>query len=241
MVGERSRHETDIVELPMERGEDKMNKLEGLKALNKCRIPAIKWQEFTGVEQIGEGDPDEEKLWTVRVALKKGADLDLPKAIGVTVSEAQVFAEKMIQKLAEFSQKRGLGDKASASGMVVYYPHFVAKKSGILKITADRVEIVAVKDDLWNLKDESKIMARATFTDTHSEYSNKREFLEKGEISQLLRCAKQVRHEYKAELMEGTEIILEWSFIPVPDPDKKRRDDQKLLFHGMRTNDKAVK
>lgn len=37
------------------------------------------------------------------------------------------------------------------NGIVIYYPYFIANKSGTLEVRSDKVIIEAVKDDLWNL------------------------------------------------------------------------------------------
>ena len=36
-------------------------------------------------------------------------------------------------------------------GITIYYPYFIANKSGNLNVFSDKIVIEAVKDDLWNL------------------------------------------------------------------------------------------
>lgn len=50
--------------------------------------------------------------------------------------------------------------------MVVYYPYFVAQKSGTLNIHLDKIIIEAVKDDLWNLVTDQKLDVSLIITKT---------------------------------------------------------------------------
>jgi hypothetical protein len=110
-----------------------MNKLMGFYELKSLNIPTVPWKLFSDDTVL-----DPQLLWTVRVATEAGNDLNLPRAVGVEAEEAclkgRAFAE-------EFKNK----------GIVIYYPYFIAEKSGVLDMNSERTVIEAVEKDLWNL------------------------------------------------------------------------------------------
>ena len=110
-----------------------MNKLEGFFELNRVGLPSVPWKEYNKNVSL-----DEDILWTIRSAVLSGKDFNLPRKVGVHASEANAFAENLVNKLRD-------------NGMVVYYPYFIAEKSGVMEVAADKVVIEAVKADLWNL------------------------------------------------------------------------------------------
>ena len=81
-----------------------MNKLMGFFELRDSGLPTIPWREYTGTEVL---QPD--LLWTVRSAVYRGADQNLPRVVGVTAEEAETFA-------------RDLHDRQKDAGMGGYYP-----------------------------------------------------------------------------------------------------------------------
>ena len=98
-----------------------MNKLMGFYELRELSIPTIPWKEyFPGVEL------SDEFLWTIRSAVNHGDDLNLPRLVGKTAGEATTFADNLYKQLYK-------------KGMVVYYPYFVAQKSGTLNIHLDKI------------------------------------------------------------------------------------------------------
>ncbi|MGI6668720.1 MAG: hypothetical protein ACOX4M_04680 [Acetivibrionales bacterium] len=90
-----------------------MNKYIGFYELKSINLPAVPWRKFTA-DTVLDGN----LLWTVRVALEDGNDLNLPRAVGVPADEA---VKKGISFLEQYGE----------NGMVVYYPYFIAEKSGV--------------------------------------------------------------------------------------------------------------
>lgn len=110
-----------------------MNKLLGFYELRDSMLPTIPWKEYGKETSL-----DADILWTVRTAVHNGSDLNLPRCVGATAKEATEFANSTSRKYGE-------------NGMVVYYPYFLAKKSGTLNVFSNKIVIEAVKEDLWNL------------------------------------------------------------------------------------------
>lgn len=110
-----------------------MNKLMGLYELRDLEIPAIQWKEYKpGIEL------SDKYLWTIRSAINHGNDLNLPRFVGKPANEAIVFADNLYKRL-------------NGRGIVIYYPYFIAHKSGTLNIYYDKIIIEAIEADLWNL------------------------------------------------------------------------------------------
>ena len=84
-----------------------MNKYLGFHELKFLDIPTVPWMEFN-VESV----LDDVHLWTVRVAVEEGNDLNLPRVVGVKAEEAY---------------KRGLEFLKTYEGreIVIYYPNFI--------------------------------------------------------------------------------------------------------------------
>ena len=113
---------------------DKINKILGLYELKELNIPKIEWKEF---------HPDtsyfkEDQLWTIRTATFKGNDFNLSRLIGGKAKEARIFA------LKEYKVFKN-------TGLIFYYPYFIAEKSGTLLINEKEIIIEGVHKDLWNL------------------------------------------------------------------------------------------
>ena len=60
-----------------------MNKLMGFLELKDLNLPAVPWKEFNDKVSF-----DEKLLWTVRTAVEKGEDLNLPRVVGVDAKDA---------------------------------------------------------------------------------------------------------------------------------------------------------
>ena len=59
-----------------------MNKLMGFLELKDSDLPAVPWKEFNDKVSF-----DEKLLWTVRTAVEKGEDLNLPRVVGVDAKD----------------------------------------------------------------------------------------------------------------------------------------------------------
>ena len=98
----------------------------GFFELKASSLPTIPWEIYTP-----EVNLDSEKLWTIRSAINRGNDLNLPRLVGKKASEAKPFADKLCRELEE-------------KGIVIYYPYFIAHKSGTLNVYSDKIIIEAV-------------------------------------------------------------------------------------------------
>ena len=94
-----------------------MNKLLGFYELRESALPAIQWREYSDETIL-----DNKKLWTIRSAVYRGSDLNLPRKVGCSSTEGMKFALDL---------KRKMGD----GGIVIYYPYFIAIKSGTLTVS----------------------------------------------------------------------------------------------------------
>ena len=136
-----------------------MNKLMGFLELKGMRLPSIPWRKYEKGVKLNN-----ECLWTIRSAVYRGEDLNLPRLVGANSKESQDFADKLLQKIGD-------------NGMVIYYPYFVAKKSGTLEVRRDMVVIEAVKEDLWNLVTFSDREVTVIIKENNLEYIGNADFI----------------------------------------------------------------
>lgn len=195
-----------------------MNKYMGFYELNSLSLPTVPWQLFTPTTILDKG-----LLWTVRVAVESGYDHNLPRAVGVLAGEAEL-------KGNEFLKEYG------SNGIVIYYPYFIAEKSGVLDINSHRTVIEAVDKDLWNLvtfgrKNLTVILPK----DQPEEYFGEADFLDKYEISELTKHASTISGRYRQELSEGKSLLAEWSYAYNTDILYKPIGDRYLVFYELRT------
>lgn len=194
-----------------------MNKLMGFFELRDSGLPTIPWREYTGTEVL---QPD--LLWTVRSAVYRGSDQNLPRVVGVTAEEAETFA-------------RDLRDRLKDAGMVVYYPYFIANKSGTLNVFQDRAIIEAVPKDLWNLVTYSDRTVTYEFSKEGVMADGDRTFLSEEELSQITKGIPTIRKSFRDELLEGKSVLLEWSLAQNSDLDSRPVGEEFLVFYEMRT------
>lgn len=194
-----------------------MNKLMGFFELQSMNLPAIPWKEYTGKEKL-----EDDILWTIRSAVFEGNDLNLPRLVGVNSKEAETFAGQILKEL-------------EGKGIVIFYPYFIANKSGTLEVNQDRIVIEAVKSDLWNM---------VTFSDRDVtiQYKEKKEFvngnagfLETKEKEELLSTVREIKKTFRGDLIEGKSVLLEWSFAQNCDLNKNPIGDEYLVFYEVRT------
>jgi hypothetical protein len=198
-----------------------MNKLEGFYELKRHGIPTIPWQPFTGQNYL---DPD--LLWTIRVAVAGENDFNLPRAIGVIAAEAIKIGLNLV---AEYKP----GD------LILYYPYFLAMKSGVIEMQAEQTIIEAVAEDLWNLttlghKDITVIIDN--LTGNESRFGNV-EFLDQDELEQLKQWANRMRRLHRDLIFGGDSLLLEWSFAVDTNAKRELLGEKHLLF----TECKAIK
>jgi hypothetical protein len=189
----------------------------GFYELKDINIPTVPWEIYSRDVRL-----DSSMLWTIRAAVKSGDDLNLPRAVGVT---AEVAAEK----------GNALLEKYKDTGMVIYYPYFIADKSGVIDIKADRTVIEAVNKDLWNLVTHGQKDVTIIFGDDAEKYIGDREFLSKVELDILLKYVNRIRSYYRGTISEGKSIIAEWSFAYNTDICHKPLGDKYLVFYELRS------
>ena len=194
-----------------------MNKLLGFYELKNSVLPTIPWKEFNKDVKL-----DDNILWTIRSAVQSGADLNLPRAVGVSASEAYLFASDLLDKLQN-------------KGIVIYYPYFLAEKSGNINIFQNKIVIEAVKNDLWNLVTYSDRDVTIEVNEDKISYYGNKEFLSLDEIEKLLFNAKRAKQMFRDDLFEGKSAMLEWSFAYSCDIEKREIGEKYLVFYEART------
>lgn len=189
----------------------------GFYELKEMNLPSIPWNEYTGNEDLAEN-----QLWTVRSAVFKGDDLNLPRMVGEPGRIAKKFADELLKKLYH-------------NGIVIYYPYFVANKSGTLNIFRTEVVIEAVKKDLWNLVTYSDREVTIRIIDDEMFISGNEEFLTQAEQKQILKYVPQIRSLFRDYLNEGKSVLLEWSFAQNSNINKESIGEEYLVFYEIRT------
>lgn len=195
-----------------------MNKYMGFYELKRMNLPIVPWKQFSYDTVLDEG-----LLWTVRVAVESDNDLNLPRAVGVGACEATVTGRTLLE---EYSGK----------GIVIYYPYFIAQKSGVLDIDCHRTVIEAVEKDLWNLVTLGKKDITAVFPleGGRTECFGCKEFLLAEEVEELLKYSAVIRGRFREELIEGKNIFAEWSYAYSTDKNNRPIGDKYLVFYELR-------
>ena len=194
-----------------------MNKIFGFLELKESLLPTIPWKEYHE-DTTFESD----RLWTVRTAVHRGDDLNLPRAVGVDGAEAKMFANNVLKKLRD-------------NGMVIYYPYFLADKSGTLNVFNDRIVIEAVKEDLWNLVTYSNKDVTIIIDDHEVRYDGDETFITESEMTELMSYVGEIKRMFRDDLIEGKSVLLEWSYAFMCDKEKQKIGDRYLVFYEART------
>ena len=199
-----------------------MNKYLGFYQLKALGLPAVPWRQFSEQTEL-----DDRLLWTVRVAVIDSNDLNLPRFVGVGSMEA-------------VAKGRELLDKYCGRGLVIYYPYFIAEKSGVLDISSSRTVIEAVDGDLWNLvtygrKAVTIISANGLNSLDTTEFHGDSGFLSQAEIDEIRKYSALFRGRFREDLSEGKSVFAEWSFAYNTDVGKKPIGDRYLVFYELRT------
>lgn len=194
-----------------------MNKLMGFFELKKLNIPTIQWKEYKYDTEL-----DDSILWTIRTAVLKGDDLNLPRSIGENAQVSKKIADQILEKL-------------SGNGIVIYYPYFIAKKSGTLNLNCDSIIIEAVKDDLWNLVTYSEREVTIRINDGKIKYDGDSSFISHDELNIILDQIPKIKASFRDYFTEGKSILLEWSFAFNCDKEKRIIGNEYLVFYEVRT------
>lgn len=194
-----------------------MNKLMGFLELRHLNIPTVPWREFSRDTVL-----EEQYLWTIRTAVSGGNDLNLPRAVGVRAEEA-------LQKGKEFLEQ--LGPK----GKVIYYPYFIAEKSGVIEINREYTVIEAVDKDLWNFVTYGNKNVTITYQKDHIEYIGDDRFLSSWEIEGLMKNVRVIKEKYREDIAIGKSMIAEWSFAYNTDVAHRPMGEKYLVFYELRS------
>lgn len=195
----------------------KMNKLQGFYALAKSNLPAVPWKKY---DRETHFDPD--ILWTIRSAITEGEDFNLPRKIGVNAAEANGFAKELAGNL-------------KPEDLIIYYPYFIAIKSGVIDISKHRTAIEAVKADLWNLVTYNQKDVTIIFEEEDVRICGDEYFLTQDETIELVDYCTLIRREFQKEIESGKNILLEWSYASKSDLNKQPTGDISLVFYEIRT------
>ena len=196
-----------------------MNKLMGFYELKELLLPSIKWNEYTPSVVLSENS-----LWTIRSAVNRGDDLNLPRLVGKSAQEAKVFADDLYRQLA-------------GKGMVIYYPYFIAHKSGTLNVFYNKTVIEAVDFDLWNMVTNQELDTSLVFSNEFilQNYYGKKDFITEQEINKFKIYTKKIRSAFREEMLEGKSILLEWSIASDCDEQHKEIGEKYLIFYEIRS------
>ena len=189
----------------------------GFYELKDINIPTVPWERYSRDVVL-----DKTMLWTVRVAVKSGDDLNLPRAVGVTAEEAAEKAGALLEKYTE-------------TGLVIYYPYFIAEKSGVIDIRSDRIVIEAVDKDLWNLVTHGRKNVTIIFEECSARYIGDSAFITDSELDVLMKYITRIKSYYRNAMNEGMSIMAEWSFAYNTDKDHKPLGEKYLVFYELRS------
>lgn len=194
-----------------------INKLLGFFELPQIGIPTIKWKEYNNNTILSDN-----KMWTIRLATIKGNDFNLPRAVGVKSEEAVKFAKEMQSKY-------------KGEALIIYYPYFVALKSGTMQLAYKEYIIEAVKKDLWNLVTHDK--PEITYINKNGDIDvfGDIDFFNNKELEELKKAEKLIRGKFRNILIEGKILLLEWSFGSDSDKNGDKIGESYLIFYECRT------
>ena len=195
-----------------------MNKLMGFLELKEMKLPSVPWKQYTGKENF-----EDRYLWTVRSAVYRGNDLNLPRSIGESSKVSKKFADQLLKEM-------------NNNGIFIYYPYFIANKSGTLEVRSDKVIIEAVKDDLWNLVTYSeREVTIITDIDGNKSIIGNANFISNEELDSLSKHIPEIRKLFRNDLLQGKAALLEWSFAQSCNASKEPIGEKYLVFYEART------
>lgn len=193
-----------------------MNKLMGFYELLDSGLPTVSWKEFNEGSYL-----DDKYLWTVRTATIKGKDINLPRIIGKSSKEAYNGALELYKAYKD-------------KGIVIYYPYFIAEKSGTLKVNSNEIAIEAVYKDLWNLVTyNNKDVTIIKKEDSSIIYGNEC-FFSKEEINELSHYADKVKIVFRDYMVQGKTLLLEWSYAFSANTNLQPIGNRYLVFYEIR-------
>lgn len=195
----------------------RMNKLEGLYELKKLNIPTIDWKVYQYGTKL-----DNNYLWTIRTAVYSGDDLSLPRLFGQNAKESMKFADWALEQMGD-------------NGIVIYYPYYIAEKSGNLQIGSNRVIIEAVEGDLSNLLTNGQVDVTYVWEEASERVVGDENFMEISRREQVKSYVEYLKRRYKNEIMSGKELQLEFSFACESTETGEKGGTSRLIFWEIRT------
>ncbi|MCM0648252.1 hypothetical protein NBE98_07685 [Clostridium swellfunianum] len=193
-----------------------MNKLLGFFELKDSGLPAVPWKQFDEATML-----DDKYLWTVRMAVYEGNDFSLPRVVGKRAEEALEAAKDFFNKYRY-------------NGMVVYYPYFIAEKSGTLQVNASDIVVEAVEKDLWNLVTHNRKNVTIINDGNDLKIFGDEKFLKEYELNELYLYAGKIRRIFKRYITEGKTLLLEWSYAYKTDVNNSPIGEKYLVFYEIK-------
>ena len=189
----------------------------GFLELKEMKLPSVPWKQYTGKENF-----EDRYLWTVRSAVYRGNDLNLPRSIGESSKVSKKFADQLLKEM-------------NNNGIVIYYQYFIANKSGTLEVRSDKVIIEAVKDELWNLVTYSeREVTIITDIDGNKSIIGNANFISNEELDSLSKHIPEIRKLFRNDLLQGKAALLEWSFAQSCNASKEPIGEKYLVFYEAR-------
>lgn len=187
----------------------------GFFELKDSGLPSVPWKQFDESTKL-----DENYLWTIRMAVYEGVDFNLPRLVGKNADEAIQGAKELYNRYKD-------------NGMIVYYPYFIAEKSGTLQISNEEIVIEAVDKDLWNLVTDHKKDVTIIKKDSLKIFGNKK-FISSDELEELYTYADKVKKIFRNYIVAGKTLLLEWSYAYKTDIQNKPIGDRYLVFYEIK-------
>lgn len=190
----------------------------GFLELREIGIPSVPWKEYEPNKTV----LDNNCLWTIRTAVLRGDDFNLPRLVGANAEEATRFANNLCNNY-------------KGNAMIIYYPYFKALKSGVLEVKQFGYIIESVKEDLWNLVTDGKRNQTLIYENEVMKVDGEQDFLTDNELCQLKNSITIVRFKFAKALRSGDNVLLEWSFAQNVDVNNEPNGSKYLVFYECRT------
>lgn len=188
----------------------------GFFELKDSGLPSVSWKQFNENTVL-----DDNYLWTVRMALYEGSDFNLPRIVGKSAEEAYQGGKELYSKYKH-------------NGIIVYYPYFIADKSGTMQINNDETIIEAVDKDLWNLVTlNNKDVTIIKSNEDTKVYGNE-QFLSEKELDELFTYEKRVKSLFRSYIISGKTLILEWSYAYKTNANSDKIGDKYFVFYEIK-------
>jgi hypothetical protein len=188
----------------------------GFFELKESGLPAVPWKQYDEKTKL-----DDKYLWTVRMAVYEGSDFSLPRVVGKRAEEAMKAANDLYNRYKD-------------NGMVVYYPYFIAEKSGTLQVSTNEIVVEAVEKDLWNLVTYNKKNITIINNGQDTKIFGDENFLGEAEASELYAYAEKVRRIFRRYIIAGKTLLLEWSYAYKSDINNSPIGDKYLVFYEIK-------